>query len=442
MQPNSPTLDDLDRLSEIPEQDAPPRKRLLHANQLHQLPKSEWVIENILPTNKVVEIFGMPGQGKSFTLVDISLSVAQFGNVIYIAAEDAEDYEERVEAWCKHHKAGCGGLHFWPEPLNLFDQTSLDSFLSEILYLQPVLIVVDPLANCFATAGRNENGPEDMGIAIAGLNYLRRQTQAAIFVCHHTGWNDSHERGHSSLRAACRVVMKLANNDGLLKLTCEKINGAKALEPRYFQLVPSANSVVLVPTAKISQRDAPITQKQIDVLEALSLSIFVDGATFTQLVEHLNVAKSSLNYSLTKLKDHGYITHAGGGHMRRYRITDSGTDVLLSAESEAVQSSLAQTPNDSNSTELSLNWRVKPEALRSVKVQSALGTENQSSVEFSESSMKVQSNGSSSVQSLSLRETELLNTEQNSELNGHDPDHPPDEQAHDPWHPRRNGGTP
>jgi predicted ATP-dependent serine protease len=140
-------LDHLDQASEIP-------RKLLHASELGRLPKSKWLIEGVLPTNKLTELFGMPGQGKSFTNLDIALSVAQFGNVVYVAAEDAEDYDERITAWCAHHDASPGGLHFWPEPVNLFDQISLDGFLAEIQWLDPILIVLDPLANCMV--GRNE----------------------------------------------------------------------------------------------------------------------------------------------------------------------------------------------------------------------------------------------------------------------------------------------
>jgi predicted transcriptional regulator len=397
------SLDELDALSRV--------GKLLHARDLHMLPPSQWLIDGVLLTNKLTELFGMPGQGKSFTNLDIALSIAQFANVVYIAAEDAEDYAERVEAWCTHHKAGPGGLHFWPEAVNLFDQLATSNFLAEVTPLTPALIVFDPLANCMV--GGDESSTKDMAIAVDALNTIRRQTQAAILICHHTGWNDAHERGSSVLRAACRVVMKLANNDGLLTLTCEKINGGKAFEPRHFHLIPSAHSVVPVPTSKITMRDAPITQKQIDVLDALNLSIFTQGATFTQLVEHLNVAKSSLNYSLTKLKDHAYIMQKVERAVHRYFITEEGKDILCAEELEAVQSSSVQFNATPHETELTLNWHINAEAIRSGSVQSHSAAHERSSVEFSPCSVSVQSNGSSSVQPPPFKGAERLNTELN-----------------------------
>ena len=160
--------------------------------------------------------------------------------------------------------------------------------------------------------------------------------------------------------------------------------------------------MVPLPASKVTHRDAPITQKQIDVLDALNLSIFAEGATFTQLVEHLNVAKSSLNYSLTKLKDRGYIQQAGRGTLHRYCITESGRDVLLVEELDAVQSRSVPFSLSIGDTELTLNWHIKTEVLRSVAVQSAMASQSGSSVQFSPSSGVVQSNGSSSVQSAPL----------------------------------------
>jgi DNA-binding MarR family transcriptional regulator len=258
-----------------------------------------------------------------------------------------------------------------------------------------------------------------MGTAISALNFIRRLTQSAILICHHTGWIDTHERGHSSLRAACRVVMKLSNNDGLITLTCEKINGAKPFEPRYFRLLPSAESVVLVPTSRITGRDEPPTQKQIDILTALNLTIFEDGATFTQLLDHLNVAKSSLNYSLSRLIERSHISKNGKGHSARYKITAIGHDILLCEEAE-VQSTQDQNADSLNSTELSLNWHIQKDAIRSKAVQHYSASGSQSSSQFSESSAKVQSNGSSSVQSSSFKKTEQLNSELNKQEKSND----------------------
>jgi hypothetical protein len=331
--------------------------KLLHADELGTLPKPSWLIPGVLPMNKISQIFGRPGSGKSHVNLDIALSVAQFANVVYIAAEDAEDYQERIPAWCAHHQLGTGKLYFWPEPVNLLNPEAVALFLSEVSPLQPALIIVDTLANCMV--GADENSTREMGLAIDALNYIRRQTNAGILVCHHTGWSDQHERGNSALRAACRVVMKLSqNDDGLLTLTCEKANGSERFEPRYFRLIPQQESVALIPSSKITTRDAALTEKHYAVLEALSLPIFAGGATHSQLVEHLDFSKSTVNYCLSKLMARDLV-EATGGRFKQYKLSGGGDAELQHYLFKSGEANSAVVQSQFNGqTELRLNWAV------------------------------------------------------------------------------------
>jgi predicted transcriptional regulator len=231
------------------------------------------------------------------------------------------------------------------------------SFLTEVSPLQPALIVVDTLANCMT--GADENSTKEMGLAIDALHFIRRQTQAAILVCHHTGWSDSHERGSSALRGAVRIAMKVAqSDDGLISLTCEKSNNAAAFEPRYFRLVPSAESVALVASSKLTGRDAPLKVKHYELLEAINLPIFADGASFTQLVEHTNLAKSTVNHALSKLIEREYIEHDGGRN-KQYKLTTSGRMELQSYLFQTAAPSSTQVQGKFNGNiEQALNWTV------------------------------------------------------------------------------------
>ncbi len=346
-----------DRKLDIPQ---PPRV-LYHAAELSALPPALDLIPGVLQTNKLAQIFGQPGQGKTFVNLDIALSVAQFTNVVYIAAEAPEEYYERIQAWCTHHKSGPGGLYIWTQPVNLMDRASVDAFLQQTSPLYPELLIVDPLASCMV--GYNDSDFQDMSVAIESMNYIRRTTNAAILICHHAGWSAEHERGSSALRAACRIVMKVSNNgDGLVTLSCEKNNSGKKFDKRLFNLIPASDSAVLVPTSRMSDRNGPITEKQLDVLEALTLAHFADGVTFGQIVEHLSIAKSTLNGILDKLHQRGYVKFEGSGNNKRYLINESGRDTLLSRASESVQE---MTYTRADGTEQRLNWHVETGALRS-----------------------------------------------------------------------------
>jgi DNA-binding MarR family transcriptional regulator len=364
--------------------------KLLHADQLDTLPKSPDLIPGFLSLNTLHQVFGRAGAGKSFLNLDIALSVAQYANVVYLAAEDAERYPERIHAWREHHQAGTGDLFFWPEPVNLLNPDAVSTFLAEVNPLEPALIVVDTLQSCMV--GADENSTRDMGLAIEALNTIRRQTTAAILICHHTGWSDTHERGNSALRAACRLVMKLSqSDDGLITLSCEKTNSAK-FEPRYFRLLPVGDSRTVVPSSKLMGRDMALTEKHFDLLEALSLAIFAGGATHSQLVEHLDMPKSTVNKGISKLLGLGYV-EASDGRYKQYTLTSTGKHELQShffstASSPRVHSEFT------GSSELALNWAIAaPQKTGGEFTESSLETPHSNAVvhpvhpEFTDSSL-------------------------------------------------------
>lgn len=334
---------------------APPIRKLLHASELGMLPKPKWLIPGILPTNKISLIFGRPGSGKSFVNLDIALTVAQYAPVVYLAAEDAEDYQDRIPAWCAQHGLGPGQLYFWPEPVNLLNPDSVTAFIAEVAPIGPALIVADTLANCMV--GGDENSTQDMGIAIDAFHQIRRATEAAILICHHTGWNDQHERGNSSLRGASRVVIKLSQSeDGLLTLTCEKINGAKPFANRYFRLIPQADSVTVIPSSKLTGRDSALTTKHYEILETLNLAIFAGGASHSDIQKHTEMAGSTVNKGLSKLLGLGFI-EASGNRFKRYTLTSTGRQEIQSyffstASSPEVHSEFT------GSSEERVNWVV------------------------------------------------------------------------------------
>lgn len=334
-----------------------PVRKLLHVSELHTLPKPEDIIPGVLSKNKLNLIYGPPGAGKSHINLDMSLSVSQKAPVIYLAGEDVEEYLPRIEAWCKQHNADPGQLYFWPEPVNLLNPDSVAAFLDEVKPIGPVAIVIDTLATCMT--GADENSTRDMTIAIEALHYIRRQTEAGLLICHHTGWSDTHERGSSALRGSIRMAMKVSqNDDGLISLTCEKANNSAGFDPRYFRLTPQGESVALIPSSKMTGRDAPLKQQHYDLLEALNLSVFADGASFSQLVDHTGLAKSTVNRALSKLLERDYLT-TSEGRSKVYSLTVSGRHELNTYLFHSADASSTQVPGGSpDDPELNLNWVV------------------------------------------------------------------------------------
>lgn len=326
------------------------RSTLVHASRLGAaVEKITWLIPGILGLNALSELFAPGGSGKSLVALDQALCVAQHAPVVYVAAEAAGEQEERVVAWCAHHGLDVGQLYFWPRPLMLKDPASVDAFLAEVLPIRPALIVLDPLAACME--GLEESSTGDMTVAVGALNRIREATGAAVNVVHHTGWTETHERGSSVLRNACRVVVKLSADDtGLITLTCEKANSGKAFEARYFRLVESGPSVTPIPASKATMRNAALTVRHIAILEALSLAQHRAGAIFTQILDTTEQSKSTLNKSLHRLIERGLIAVDG----RIYTLTDAGRHELAAT---TTVTKFASSPAR-EAGELAVNWHV------------------------------------------------------------------------------------
>lgn len=325
---------------------------LIRADDLHLIPPAEELVCDLLYVNTLHQIFGAPGGGKSFLALDIAATVAQTRRVVYVAAEAIEDYESRLDAWQIHHKASAGDLYFWREPLTLASEGDVRRFIA--MADDPALVVIDPLVDCLT--GLDESNGRDMGVALYALNTIRRHTRAAVLIVHHTGWVDDHERGHSSLRAACRVVGKVdAREDGLIRLVCEKKNHGKKFDPRSFRLVSlgTMGGALILPARMVMPGKIRLTDKLLKVMEAMTTEPLRGGATHTELLKDTAIPAGTLNRVLTSLADAGYIRAEDSGRSRKYYLTTEGRQALTLSFEE--QNESGRTLEDSGS---GWNWKV------------------------------------------------------------------------------------
>jgi AAA domain len=81
-------------------------------------------------------------------------------------------------------------------------------------------------------SGADENDAQDMGAAIAALDWLKQHFSATVLLVHHTGRNGKHERGSSVLPAAADTMIKCSNaakgaSRSSASLKCEKMKDAE-----------------------------------------------------------------------------------------------------------------------------------------------------------------------------------------------------------------------
>ena len=176
-------------------------------------------------------IYGEPGSGKSFWVLDLCLHVAdgipycgravERGAIIYLALEGGSGIRNRITA--ARERMGLPAT----TPLILIqcpvDLRRPDADVPKVIatirlvakkFGHPVrAIVVDTLAR--ALAGGNENGSEDMGALVGHADLIRHETGACVIFIHHCGKDAARGmRGHNSLEAATDTAIEVTRGCG------------------------------------------------------------------------------------------------------------------------------------------------------------------------------------------------------------------------------------
>lgn len=189
---------------------------LIEARQDVTEPDTPWLVAGLIPQNTIGSIYGEPGSFKSFVALYVADMVAAnrpvlgrstkipLADVIYVAAEGGAGLRKRLDAAEQVHGHAPSRVGFIRQSLDFRSSLTDCTDLLAAIKTQgwnPSLIIIDTLARSFG--GGNENASEDMGAFINIVDHIRRETQAAILIIHHSGKDATRgARGHSSFFAA------------------------------------------------------------------------------------------------------------------------------------------------------------------------------------------------------------------------------------------------
>ena len=257
---------------------------LLDDVQVMSRPVPPALIAGVLTCGSLAYIYGPPASFKTaFTtglglaeatgLDFLGMAVEQSGPVVAVVAEGGGFYGERVHAWKTHYGLPLDipvGFFTYVDAVNLLDPANVEALVALVAPLAPRLIILDTLGECLV--GGSENDPQTMGDAIAGCRRLQR-LGATVLCIHHTGWDESRERGHSKLRGAADTVLALSENDGLLRLTNIKQRDLPLFDPLHLrvQVVPTRGHLsACVLELADGLPPAELTAKQREVLQVLT----------------------------------------------------------------------------------------------------------------------------------------------------------------------------
>ncbi|MFY9837490.1 MAG: AAA family ATPase [Xanthobacteraceae bacterium] len=304
--------------------------RLFTRPQLEDLPKPNWLVEGILPTNGIAVLYGPPSSFKTFLAISIAVSIAaghnwcgrvtKAGSVLYIATEGLGAFQIRVLAYERTHGISATNSYFSDENFSLLDPRDIERLIQALAKenFKPVLIVLDTLARLIP--GADENKAQDMSAAVRAMDKLRQEYSSTILVVHHTGKDGDSERGSSALRGAADVMIKCkAQSERSLSLICNKMKDA---EP--FKTVAIGLECVKVSEADSSLAVANLRRepKAKTGREEVALKVLAEfgstGATHKDWLDAYPHSKSTFERAVDDLKEDNAVHWDGERYFARH----------------------------------------------------------------------------------------------------------------------------
>jgi hypothetical protein len=272
------------------------RAALIAGDDIKNLPPAQPLIEGVLDLDSIALLRGPSRSLKSFALLDMQLCISTGcwwhrhkitkGPVLAIVAEGASGVGARVEAWEHHNRVHTAGDITWlPIAPNLQHGATVAAVIEVARELRPVLVSIDTLSR--TRPGGNENSSENMSAAIDIADQIRQATGACVIYVHHTGYDTTHARGHTSLfggidtEIACERSESYGADTIMLRATKQRNHEDGAVIAKLVAL-PVRNSLALAPyTHEHDQDESDLPANYAAVLEVLAEIAVPSGITAT-----------------------------------------------------------------------------------------------------------------------------------------------------------------
>lgn len=322
---------------------------------LLKLPPKEYIINQVLGAGDLAVIYGPPGCGKTFVVVDLifcaclgkqwamRFDIPEPLNVAYCAGEGVSGLPGRFAAAAQRYGVTdlpsftffplVPALHYEDGQKSTLD--TLDTFIGEWQERQEAcevgpldILIIDTLHS--ATAGADENSARDMG---AILDKCRRAKQAlgcAVVLIHHSNRAGTGERGSSALRGAADLMIRVDAGDKNHTMTCDKLKDGEQWIPQEFSLVAMADSVRVwweLPESQ-EQKDERKSETAKEILKVLSEA--TTPKTAKQISDALGIKQQNFNSVKRRLVKQLLVSSDDSPGYYVFAITDAGREALNS----------------------------------------------------------------------------------------------------------------
>lgn len=192
---------------------------LLRLSDLMSRPDPEWWVEGLIQQDTVALFAGEPGIGKTFVMLDVAGCIAtgadwhgrktKQGRVLYVVAEGAGSFGQRLMAWQDYNGQSIGNdsMGFLEQGINLSEGQSMKN-LEELLEVEPFdLIVLDTFSQLSNV--ESENDAAQVSSVLRMARKIREwRPGSTVVIVHHTNKSERGQvRGSTVFRGNCDTVI-------------------------------------------------------------------------------------------------------------------------------------------------------------------------------------------------------------------------------------------
>lgn len=324
----------------------------LGLTDLLQRPDKEWLVDDFIGKGDIAMLFGAPGSGKTFVILDLifsavlgllfagKFSIKRPLRVAYAAGEGIGGLRSRFAAAANHYQAYQHPLvHnlcvFLDAPQLFTDKldTSILQFVKDWQDRQAGeldILIIDTLHS--AIWGADENAAKDIGVVLQAVKYARDQLGCTVLLIHHSNKTGAY-RGSSALHGSMDSMIETKYDADLGEgvMECFKQKDSEHFRKVPFKLIgESVSGSAFVEWGDYislnddQEKPKPAEKARQAIIDLLKQSA---GLNQTQIVEELHqaaldIGRNTILTALSKLEEEGAVSVETGKHGAKiYQLT-------------------------------------------------------------------------------------------------------------------------
>ena len=303
--------------------------RVLSTEEMADIPRPKWLIEDFVAENSTTMIYGPWGLGKSFMTLDMILTATMGGDwygrkierplkTLFVVAEGAAWWYRRLLAYERERGPVDREMIFWvPEPINLWDSREDIEQLEALLEEEDFdILVIDTWVRCSSAYGMDENQASATAMVYNKIDRLRDKYNVAPVLVHHPTKTGGARGSGNQMASVERVIalQEVQGSETMFDVVDEKGNHMESFETfrMRFESVDLSDLSDDLSSAVVRWEGPAPSDKQANWERVYNAVKGLTPVTYKRVVEMTDVAEGSVSAALKTCVKKGLLENRDG----------------------------------------------------------------------------------------------------------------------------------